>query len=387
MARTKKKAWSYSTGERGRNRVRVFEHRPGIIYIEFYVDRSRKRHSLEHGDRIKAKTQADEAAARFATEAVGPKPQRELTLGELFDNYDKEVSPTKSKRSQKFDKVATAMFSSFFGHGRKPSTLGLREWDRFVRARLTGRVGPGKGPWREVGPRTAERDLRLLLAVFNWAAIAGDGTGGVLLERNPFRGFKLPREKNPNRPITTTKEYQALLAVASEVDWRFRVALVLAYETGHRIGSIRHLRWSDIDTAHEHIVWRAEHEKTGQAHTTPMTQAAAQAISLARGHHPGIGDAPLLPSAKDGSCPVGRYLPRDWWHRAERLADMERVPGRGWHSLRRRFATDLMEVPLKVLCELGGWKTPATVLACYQRPNEDDMRAALGRREKVKQEA
>jgi len=71
---------------------------------------------------------------------------------------------------------------------------------------------------------------------------------------------------------------------------------------------------------------------------------------------------------------------RDWWHRGERLAGLERVSGRGWHSLRRRFATDLMDVPLKVLCQLGGWKTPETILACYQRPSDDDMRAALERR-------
>ena len=42
-------------------------------------------------------------------------------------------------------------------------------------------------------------------------------------------------------------EYEALLRVAGEVDWRFKVALVLAHETGHRIGAIRQLLWSDIE--------------------------------------------------------------------------------------------------------------------------------------------
>ena len=41
---------------------------------------------------------------------------------------------------------------------------------------------------------------------------------------------------------------------------------------------------------------------------------------------------------------------------------MERKRGRGWHSLRRKFASDLMDQPLKVLCELGGWKNAKTVL-------------------------
>ena len=56
------------------------------------------------------------------------------------------------------------------------------------------------------------------------------------------------------------------------------------------------------------------------------------------------------------------------------------MPGRGWHSLRRKFATDLMHEPLKILCTLGGWKDAETVLVCYQRQDEATMRNALGRR-------
>ena len=52
---------------------------------------------------------------------------------------------------------------------------------------------------------------------------------------------------------------------------------------------------------------------------------------------------------------------------AQTLVGLEPKPGRGWHSLRRKFATDLMDLPLKVLCELGGWKSPQTVLRCYQQ--------------------
>ena len=36
-----------------------------------------------------------------------------------------------------------------------------------------------------------------------------------------------------------------------------------------------------------------------------------------------------------------------------------------------------MDLPLKVLCELGGWKIAQTVLQCYQRPDEDRLRNAL----------
>ena len=39
----------------------------------------------------------------------------------------------------------------------------------------------------------------------------------------------------------------AVINWGARVNWRFRVALVLAHETGHRIGAICKLRWTDID--------------------------------------------------------------------------------------------------------------------------------------------
>jgi hypothetical protein len=35
--------------------------------------------------------------------------------------------------------------------------------------------------------------------------------------------------------------------------------------------------------------------------------------------------------------------------------------------MRRKLATDHKDGSLKVLCELGGWKRPKTVLKCYQQ--------------------
>ncbi|MDE0081132.1 MAG: hypothetical protein OXT72_00600 [Gammaproteobacteria bacterium] len=63
--------------------------------------------------------------------------------------------------------------------------------------------------------------------------------------------------------------------------------------------------------------------------------------------------------------------------RVESNMAMERKHRRGWHSLRRKSAGDLMDRPLKVLCELGGWRNVKTVLNCYQRPDEGQLRTAL----------
>ena len=149
--------------------------------------------------------------------------------------------------------------------------------------------------------------------------------------------------------LLTHAEYEALLDVSLAVDWRFNVALVLAHETGHRIGAIRKLRWSDVDMEGGVIRWRAEHEKTGYEHRTPVTADALAVLEEARRENPGIGDTPLLPRPRDPARCVSRSLVRDWWQKAEVLAGLEAKRGRGWHSLRRKFASDLMNQPLKVL--------------------------------------
>ena len=266
------------------------------------------------------------------------------------------------------------MFLRFFGRNRKPATLSQRDWDRFIRERRAGRVGRSGRP---VSDRTIEYDLKFLIAILNWAAKSRDEEGRLLLEFNPLRGLKAPKEKNPTRVVLTQEEYEALLRVSPQIDWRFRVALVLAHETGHRIGAIRQLRWPDIDLEDNTIRWRAENEKTGYEHRTPTTIEVLAVLEEARMQNPSNGSSPVLPAPKNPSRCLDRSRVRVWWQRAEALAELEPKRGRGWHSLRRKFASDLMDQPLKVLCELGGWKTPHTILQCYQHADVTRLREAL----------
>ena len=385
MARTKPIRSSYGAGEWGRNRVRVFpDPKTGLFQIEWRENGRRLTRSLKHHDWRRAKRQADEFAAGYLGPEIEGKAEAQsepLTLETLFDIYGEEVTPTKRGQSRLHDRAAMRMFLGCFGRDRKPATLSQRDWDRFIRERRAGKVGPSGKP---VSDRTIEYDLKFLLAVLNWAAKSRDKQGRLLLDSNPLKGLKTPKEKNPTRVVLAEEEYQALLQVSRQVDWRFHVALVLAHETGHRIGAIRQLGWSDIDLEARVIRWRGEHEKTGYAHRTPVSAEALAVLDEARSKNPGIGDAPLLPTPKDPSRCVSRWLARGWWEKAEELAGLEPERGRGWHSLRRKFASDLMDQPLKVLCELGGWKTAQTVLQCYQRADEGQLRRALEHRRRAR---
>jgi len=112
-------------------------------------------------------------------------------LRSLFDIYLREVMPRKTPAKQDHDRRTAAMLLRAWGEGRRPETLGLRDWQRFIVELRSGRLRP-EGSVRRVRPvgdRQIGYDLKFALAVFNWAVLAGDGNGGALLERNPLKGF------------------------------------------------------------------------------------------------------------------------------------------------------------------------------------------------------
>jgi integrase len=270
------------------------------------------------------------------------------------------------------------------GDDRKATTLSRRDWDAFIQRRRQGSDGrPGKVRGKSVRDRVIAQNLKTIVAMLNWATMAGDGEGGYLLERNPFKGFPFPVETSPRRPQLSHEQYVALLKAAGAISPLFELALILAHETGHRIGSIRQLRWSDVDLEECRVRWRGENDKIGFEHITPLTKTAQAALVQARKDQAAIGDSWIFPAPGDPSEPVSRHLVRDWWERGEKAAEIVHQPGLGWHSLRRKFATELKHTPLKDLCHLGGWKEPQTVLKCYQQPDEVTMRQALEGRKQI----
>jgi integrase len=173
-----------------------------------------------------------------------------------------------------------------------------------------------------------------------------------------------------------------MLEAAPTVSSSMYTLLVLANETGHRINSIRLLRCPDINFQANTIRWRGDQGKIGHEHVTPMVEAATSALLRERGRWCGKGDGPhwVFPAPGDPTQPMSRHLARDWWERTEKAAGIARVSGRGWHSLRRKFVTELKGASLKDLCALGGWKAHNTILKCYQQPDPDAMRFALENR-------
>ena len=136
-----------------------------------------------------------------------PSPSRS-PWGALFDIYGEDVTPTKGMHLRVHDRASMDIFLRFFGQNRHPAILSQRDWDRVVRERRAGRIGPSGKP---VSDRMVEYDLKFLIAVLNWSARSRDDQGRLLLDRNPLEGVRTPTERNPTRVVLTEEECRTLL--------------------------------------------------------------------------------------------------------------------------------------------------------------------------------
>ncbi len=130
------------------------------------------------------------------------------------------------------------------------------------------------------------------------------------------------------------------------------------------------------------VLWRATCDKIGFEHTTLLPDEAWLVLVAERARRPATGTAWVFPACDESTKPVARDRVRHWWQRAAVRAKLP--PGRrlGWHSVRRQWTTEMKDTPIRDLCYMGGWKSPMTVLTCYQFPDPERQRLALGRRRK-----
>jgi integrase len=131
------------------------------------------------------------------------------------------------------------------------------------------------------------------------------------------------------------------------------------------------------------VHWRPECDKIGFDSTTFLSDVAARALELHRSQSMAIGGVWIFPAQRGESGPTSRNTFGQWFRKVELEAKLPVVKGRGRHSLRRKFATEMKHAPLKDLAYLGGWKSVATVVDIYQRPDEATMRSALAARRAV----
>lgn len=329
----KRKCWSKSIGERGR-RVRIYEKRPGgPLMRSVYVNGKEHRKTLRHRDRELATRQAYEVMHDMVTDE--DVESGVLTLGMLETIYlESPQHLAKKPLTQKSDERSLKRVVAFLGPKRNVLSLSESDVQRFWQARRRGDKSLQRiTPDRAVSDGTVLADMVSLLTALNWALRERKSDGRRLLKENPLFGVRLPKEKNPRRPVIHHDVYLKLLEVASQVDPLLELALIVAEGTGRRISAWRNLRWDDVDLQAGTIRWRAQYDKQGYEQVVVMTDAVKDALKDARKRQAAIGNAPVFPAPKNPNKPCDRHLLDNWLRRAFKLAGVtqERV-GSGTRS-------------------------------------------------------
>ena len=370
-----RKCWSKSIGERGA-RVRLYEDRlGGPLFRSVYVKGKEKRKSLGHRDKELAIRQAYELLHSLLSNRQAL-DQETLTIGMAVQLYlESPQHLSKKPLTQRCDRRELERVVAFLGASRDVASLSESDVRRFTIARRQGDpnlkyVVPGK-PVRD---RTIEMDLVGLMTALNWAARERNSAGRRLLKENPLTGIRLPKEKNPERPVMSHDVYLELLEVAPRVHSLLPLALIVAEGTGRRISAWRNLVWDDIDFEAGTIHWRAEHDKKGYEQVVVMSESVSEALAAEQKAQAAIGKTAVFPSPKDPTKQCNRHLFDDWLRRAYKLAKI--VPQRRgmWHSIRRKWATERKGYPVKDVAAAGGWKTEEVLVTSYQQADAETIK-------------
>lgn len=366
--RNSRRRWSKSIGDRG-NRVRLYEARPGgPIMRSTWIKGKENRKSLGHRDRELATRQAYQLLQGISANEQAIE-EGSVTLGMLSRLYlDSPQHAAKKERTRKEDAKKLNRVVNFLGTNRNVVSLSESDVLRYTMARRAGDKTLDKiVGGNVVSDRTVELDLILLMSALNWGTRERNSTGRRLLQENPLHGIKLPKEKNPRRPVMRHDIYLKLLDMSAQVDPLLKLALIVAEGTGRRISAWRNLRWDDVDFQNQQIRWRAEFDKKGFEDVVPMSDEVRDALKEARKAQRTIGSAPVFPAPKNPMVACDRHLLDNWLRRSAKLAKVTLEKGGLWHSLRRKWATERKGYPVKDVAAAGGWRDEGTMLTSYQQ--------------------
>jgi hypothetical protein len=216
----KRKPWSYSAGSKG-GTVTVFEREPGgVLYARAWDPTMRggrggyRRITLKHQDREAAKDYALEQAKKLR-EGLADLTAGRTTLARVFGAYLAHRSPKKTPGQQAQDERRAKLWTAVLGTQRDPHLIPRALWESILESRATGAIDAygepvPEGKRRPVRARAVEVDAKWLKAVLTWATSWQDDRGRYLLRENVIRGYAVPAEKNPCRPVASHDRFEAL---------------------------------------------------------------------------------------------------------------------------------------------------------------------------------
>lgn len=394
--------WTRSVGERG-TRVRLFQkRRNGTFYRAVWVHgRGHDRACLHTHDRQEADRLGRQLLAALLSGETQKVGSGKVTLKQIWERFKNE-SPNfldNHPRTKDEAEARAKVLLAFLGEECDVRHLTARDQAAYTTQRMTGGIRYAEDRvTQKVRARSVEADLVLLHAMLSWATTIRVPGGGRLLEHNPLAGVKRVRELNPKRPVATWERFQRTrvaiqtLQVAAEsgperTRWtRMELALVLAEATGRRLGSIRQLRWEDVDFPRATIRWRAEADKKGREWVIPVPASLLEELKQFR-RKLGAVAGWLFAAEQNPDQPMDRHLFDKWLTVAETAGEIPKLEGGLWHPYRRKWATERKGHSLKDVAAAGGWHDTETLLKCYQQPDKATLLAVMSEERKVSEVA
>lgn len=391
----KKRAWSYTAGRHG-HKVRVYERSDrATIYVSVWEDGREVKRSLKHTDRKRAMEYADDLFRELRKGGRKVSSARP-TVGRILQLYLEHRTLDKGEASRQVDARHSVLWTEVLGAGFDLTTLSRRQWDAFVRERRSGAINArGKQvaskKRRPVRDRVVEKDCAWLRAVCRWAMTFRDENEAFLLDEDPTRGLKVPKEKNPARPVATHERADAIRGVYRDVKMQVGGKLIESYlpelfevviGTGRRVSAVCQLKVEDLDLEATEaapwgaIVWPKDTDKMKKRWRCPISSTVRKALEAAnvkRARRGRVGSGPLFPNPQNPEESITYYDAATWLRSAEEKAGLEPQEGSLWHAYRRLWASSRKDLPDVDVAQAGGWSSLEALKLAYQRPDDETM--------------
>lgn len=184
-----------------------------------------------------------------------------VTLAELFDRYETEVSP--GKRNRQCESYMLRMLKDRLGH------LKLAGLTRDIVAKFRDvRLAEGKSA------STVRNNLHLLSAVVATAI----NDWGFELPYNPVHRITKPQVNNARTRRLELGEEQRLFEAADATrNPMVRHLIILALESAMRLGELLSLEWENINIEQREAF--LPHTKNGKARKVPLSSVAITALN------------------------------------------------------------------------------------------------------------
>src|ERR1044072_4737031 len=297
-----------------------------------------------------------------------PAPPEALPFAQLAEAYERDGFAGRAPLYKRDALAVLRRFAAFVGSDKAITELKPTDVERFIAHRHAQGV-----------TASARGDVDAVKIACNWAVERAE-----ILMASPFLkpGFKkvMPKRTARHQPVASLDRYEKLREKASKLPPMFAVVLDVAWHTGHRIGTMRMLKWNDVmltatETApYGTITWyrgvvpdRKKHE-----HRLPINEGVAATLRRWQKATRGVGEAWVFTAPTDPTKPVRYDVVKKWLRTAERKAKLAHEKHGGWHMFRRGWATARKDLPVQdVAAGGGGGEDSASLRQCYQHATEE----------------